>query len=143
VTWTPRRRICLPWGFLPAGRRVRAACSCGVTTTPRVDRDRALQALLAEHGYTEPTCVLCDRDHLEGQSLHQWNAVRNQRVEILSDEYGPFIVCRGMPLSCRDGAARKQLRLDSNVADAFGFALPRPRLRLVYPLPRFRQQPAV
>lgn len=130
MTESPRR-VCLPWGFRPAGQRIRAACSCGFTTTPRASRDRALDALLAEHGHTDATCVLCDRDHLEGSSLRQWDALRNWRIEILSDGHDSFVVCRGMPRSCRDGAARKQLRLDSEVADAFGLALPRPRLRLV------------
>jgi hypothetical protein len=124
------QRVCLPWGFLPVGQRVRAACACGFTTSPRVDSDRALQALLTEHGHTEPKCVLCDRNHLQGQSLRDWDAVR-RRVEILPDGAGSFLVCRGMPRSCRDCADRKQLRLDSEVAEAFGLELPRPRLRAV------------
>lgn len=60
-----RRRLHFPTGYAPAGRgKVRAACHCGWTTTPRVDRKRAFQALLDEHGYTgggtiDPSCGIC------------------------------------------------------------------------------------
>ncbi|WP_033247439.1 hypothetical protein [Nocardia carnea] len=122
----------LPAGYLPAGRKVRAVCSCGQTTTPRVNEDRALAALLAEHGWTPPICALCGTDH-QGYPGRDWDSLRLHDVEILVDPAtgGTFLVCRGMPRSCRDGAAQKQLHLDRAVADGFGFELPRPRLRVV------------
>jgi hypothetical protein len=60
-----RKRLHFPTGYAPAGRgKVRAACHCGWTTTPRVDRRRAFQALLDDHGYTgagtiDPSCGIC------------------------------------------------------------------------------------
>lgn len=42
-----------------------------------------------------------------------------------------FLVCWGMLASCRDGAARKQLRLDRSVADGFGIEMPLPTMRVI------------
>lgn len=47
-------RVHLLSGILGGGRRVRAACSCGWTTTPRVSTDRALAAFRDEHGSDTP-----------------------------------------------------------------------------------------
>lgn len=122
--------IHLPWGFLPVGKRVRAACSCGFRTTPRVDQSRAQDALLSEHGFTRPVCQLCDADH-EG---HSWLELRTRYVEIVTDPATgeQFLACRGMPRSCSDAARQKQLHLDQSVAAAFGIELPRPSLRLIH-----------
>ncbi|MFF5037900.1 hypothetical protein [Nocardia salmonicida] len=124
-------RVCLPWGFLPVGKKVRAVCACGFVTTPRVNKDRAVYALTTEHGYTDPVCVLCGRNHLEGRSLHHWEALRNKHIEILTYEHGPFVVCRGTPQSCRDLTDQKMLHLGRTVAEGFGIEMPPPRLRLV------------
>jgi hypothetical protein len=40
-------------GYLPAGNKYRACCSCGYTTTPRVSETRARHALLAAHQLTD------------------------------------------------------------------------------------------
>jgi hypothetical protein len=97
-----------------------------------VDKERALTALLSEHGYTEPVCAVCGTDH-QAYPGRSWDDLRNRYVEILTDEStgDTFLVCRGMPTSCRDGAAQKQLRLDRSVADGFGIDMPRPTLRVI------------
>src|SRR5688572_17243954 len=94
---TGPRRVHLPWGYLPSGKRVRAACSCGWITTPRVDKRRALDALLSEHGYTDPVCATCETDH----SRHSWDELRNKVIEIMRDPSRDeeWIMCRGMPRS--------------------------------------------
>lgn len=122
------RTVHLPTGYTHVGKKIRGWCACGYSTTPRVDQARALDALLSEHGYTDPLlCELCDANH----SGSVWAAVL-RRIEIRDDHDGTtYVVCRGMPKSCQDGAARKQLRLDSAVSAAFGIDLPRPRLRVV------------
>ncbi|MBF6301651.1 hypothetical protein IU459_29535 [Nocardia amamiensis] len=137
MTETNPRRICLPAGFTPVGRKVRAWCMCGWCTTPRVNQDRALDALLSEHGWTAPICALCETDyrpHVPGRNggFDGWLELR-RLVEILTDPAtgDKFLACAGMPQSCRDGAKQKQLQLDRDVADGFGIELPRPTLRLV------------
>lgn len=122
------RRVCLPSGYTSSGQKVRAWCTCGYGTTPRVSRARALDALLTDHGHTAPICALCGKDH----SGHDWLTLRTRYVEILTDPLdGPFLVCRGMSRACMDGAAQKQLHRDRAAADGFGFDLPRPSLRVI------------
>ena len=125
---TGPHRVHLPWGIVPAGQKVRAVCSCGHRGAPHADRDRAVEALLSRHGSNSPRCALCGRDH----HGHHWDELRDRYLEILIDPGtgDEILVCRGMPQSCRDGAAQKQLHLDRKVADGFGLELP-PRLRVV------------
>jgi len=122
---TGPRRICLPWGFTSSGQKTRACCQCGYRTTPRANKQRALTALLGEHGLSPAVCALCERDY----TGLDWLELRHH-LEILTDRDEEFLVCRGMPRSCRDNAARRQRQLDREVADAFGIALPPPQLRL-------------
>ncbi|GAB3901753.1 hypothetical protein GCM10029964_091020 [Kibdelosporangium lantanae] len=124
------RRVCLPWGYLPSGRNVRAVCSCGHHTTPRVDQARALDALLSEHGHTMPVCQTCGTDY----TGHSWEQLRHD-LEILTEPAtgDEFLTCRGMPRSCRDGGAQRQLHLDRAAEEALGVPLlpERPRLRVI------------
>ncbi|MFC4124964.1 hypothetical protein [Nocardia rhizosphaerae] len=121
------RQICLPTGTSPSGRRAVAWCACGYRTTPRVDRDRALAALLTEHGWTTPVCALCERTH-DGPP-----EVLLRQVEIRDDpDGGQYLVCRGVPRSCLDAGAQLQLRLDRAVSDSWGIEMPRPRLRVIH-----------
>lgn len=59
------QRLHFPEGYVPAaGGKHRACCHCGWTTTPRVSRERARQALFDEHGYTgagriDTSCGIC------------------------------------------------------------------------------------
>src|SRR5262249_8522645 len=94
-------------GFLPAGRKVRAVCSCGYQTSPRVDERRALQALESEHGYTRPVCVLCGRDYED----RTWQQLRDMDLQVLTDPAtgAEFIACRDAPPACREGAAQRQI----------------------------------
>lgn len=48
-------------GFTPAGRKVRAVCTCGLLTTPRVDEARAADAR-SEHANSHVVCARCGRD---------------------------------------------------------------------------------
>ncbi|MFR9774170.1 hypothetical protein [Nocardia sp. SC052] len=103
-----------------------------------MNQDRALDALLSEHGWTAPVCALCDTDHrphVPGRNagFDGWLELR-RRVEILTDPStgDKFLACAGMPQSCQDGAKQKQLRLDRAIADGFGIDMPRPTLRLVH-----------
>ncbi len=125
---TSLRRVCLPWGFVPTGRQVRAVCSCGFRGAARVDDERARNALLNLHGVNQPVCHLCGKDH----SGHDWEELRRY-VGIMTDPAtgDRFLVCRDMPRACRDGAAQRQLRLDRAAADELGASLPRPTLRLL------------
>lgn len=61
---TEPTRLHFPEGYTQSGRKWRARCHCGWPTTPRVDRKRAYDALLAEHGYTgggtiATPCAIC------------------------------------------------------------------------------------
>jgi hypothetical protein len=127
MTRTNTARVHLMDGFAPSGKRVRAVCSCGYATTPRADQNRALTALLSEHGYTRPVCALCGRDYegLSWQQIRDGLAVLNDRLD------GEFLACRDMPQSCRDGAAQRQVQLDRAAFEQLGAELPSPRLRLI------------
>jgi hypothetical protein len=99
MSW-PTDRVHRMDGFVPAGRRVRAVCSCGHGTTPRADEQHALEALVSEHGQTAPRCAVCGRDY-DGRS---WEQLRDD-LQILTDpDGGEFLACRGAPPACRDGA---------------------------------------
>lgn len=125
VSW-----VHLPSGYLPVGKKIRAVCACGWMTTPRATEDRALTALLQDHGWTAPICVLCEQDH-QGHVGRDWAALRRE-VEILDDPRGgTFLVCRDSPQSCRDRADQRMLHLDRAAAEGFGIDVPRPRLRVV------------
>jgi hypothetical protein len=126
-TYDPRR-VHLMQGFAPSGRRRRAVCSCGQTTTPRADDARALAALLAEHGTTEPVCALCGHDY----SGRTWQQLRDTDLQILTDTLdGEFLACRDMPKACREGASQRQVHLDRAAFDGFGIEMPRPRLEVI------------
>lgn len=129
TTETRPRRVCLPWGSLPTGQRVRAVCSCGYRGNPRVDESRALEALLTQHGFSQPVCQLCGKDH----HGHSWEDLCNRYVQILTDPAigYEFLVCRDMPKACRDGAAQRQVHLDRAAAEAFEIEMRRPKLRIV------------
>lgn len=123
-------RVHLPNGYLPVGRRHRAVCTCGWMTTPRATEDRALTALLSDHGWTVPICVLCEKDH-QGYVGRNWSALQRE-VEVLDDPRGgTFLVCRDSPQSCRDRTDQRMLHMDRTVAEGFGIEVPRPRLRVV------------
>jgi len=126
---TGPRRVHLPWGYLPVGQRVRAVCSCGFGTSPRVDERRALDSLLSEHGVDSPVCWLCGTDH----HGHSWEELRTSHLDVLTDPAtgDQFLACRGMPRACRDGAAQQQLHLDQAAADQLGIDIPRPKVRLI------------
>ena len=115
----------LPAGYLPSGRKVRAACSCGFLTTARVNEARALAALLTEHDYTDPVCAICGKDHRYARAyesaVSRWESLRHHLIEILPDPStgGTFLVCRGMPPSCRPGAARPGTLGGRRSADVF------------------------
>ncbi|MEU7802556.1 hypothetical protein AB0B10_25180 [Micromonospora arborensis] len=115
-------------GFLPIGGRVRATCSCGHTTTPRVDETRALAALRADHELSPPICALCGHDYT-GRS---WYQLRTVDLRILTDSTnGQFLACRDLPTSCLDGAAQRQMHLDRAAFEGFGLPVPAPRLRVI------------
>ncbi|MFC9898543.1 hypothetical protein ACFVMC_33035 [Nocardia sp. NPDC127579] len=128
---TAASRVHLPSGYLPVGKKFRAVCACGWLTTPRVTEERALDALLKDHGWTAPICVLCEKDH-QGYVGRDWFALQRE-VEILDDPAtgGTFLVCRDSPQSCRDRTDQRMLHLDRTVAESFGIDMPRPRLRVV------------
>jgi len=121
------RRVHLMNGFLPAGRRVRAVCSCGYRTTPHTDEFRAREALATEHGQSQPRCAVCGRDY-EGRP---WQQILID-LQILTDPIdGEFLACRDAPPNCRDGAAQRQVHLDRAGFEQLGAEPPRPRLRLI------------
>ncbi|OJF14509.1 hypothetical protein [Couchioplanes caeruleus] len=123
------RRVHLPAGFLPAGRRSRAVCTCGHPTTPRADEARALTALLTEHGSTRPVCSLCGRDFDDFPR----EALIGRSVQILTDPVSraETLVCKDAPQSCREGAAQRQVQLDRAAYDELGIEGPRPRLTVL------------
>ncbi|MEV0732278.1 hypothetical protein [Polymorphospora sp. NPDC050346] len=116
-------------GLLGAGRRVRAACSCGHTTTARADDARAIAALRAEHELTAPVCVLCGHDYT-GQS---WQQLRDVVLRIFTTPTTgeQFLACRDMPQSCRDGAAQRQMHLDRAALEGLRLPVPAPQLRVI------------
>lgn len=117
-------------GITPAGGRVRAVCSCGHATTPRVNEQAAVRALQSEHGFTRQQCQLCGRDYDD----LTWEQLR-AAVEVLDagdiGQVEQFMVCRNMPQACRDGAAQAQVHLDRAAGNALGVDMPAPRLRIV------------
>lgn len=120
-----------PDGFAPSGPRQRAVCSCGWSTSPRSSEERALATLESEHGHSWPVCALCGKDY-DDLSL-TWQQLRDQ-LEILTDpdgKLGQVLVCRGMPSTCLDAAAQRQVHLDRAAFDDLGMEAPRPRLRVV------------
>ncbi|MEH1124774.1 hypothetical protein [Micromonospora sp. CPCC 206061] len=123
------RRVHLIDGLVPSGGRVYAVCTCGARTTPRVSEDRALAALVEAHPLTEPKCALCGADH----AGHDWLALRSRYVQVVADPAtgDQFLACRGMPRSCQDGAAQRQLHLDRAAAEAFGLEPRPPAVRVV------------
>ncbi|GIF75660.1 hypothetical protein Asi02nite_51780 [Asanoa siamensis] len=116
-------------GFASSGARWRAVCSCGYTTTPRVDERRALAALHTEHELSAPVCGLCGHDYT-GRS---WRQLRDVDLRILASAPAgdQFLACRDLPQSCRDGAAQRQMHLDRAAREGFGLPVPPPRLRVV------------
>jgi hypothetical protein len=111
-----RNRVHLMDGFAPAGTRVRAVCTCGWATTPRAREVLAFDALHSEHGVSRPECRLCGRYH-GGQS---WERIRNA-VQILRDGLdGEFLVCRGMPVACREESKRRLDDATREFMAAFG-----------------------
>ena len=128
MTAYDQRRVHLMDGFAPSGRRVRAACTCGVATTPRVNETRALDALQSDHGFTPPVCALCGHDY-EGRT---WLQIVRHDLQILKDSIdGEFLACRDMPQACRDGADQRQMHLDREAFDAFGIPTQAPKLRVI------------
>ncbi len=122
-------RVHLIDGLARSGARVRAVCTCGYATSPRANEERAVFALRVEHELTEPVCALCGTEH----SGHDWQSLRSRYVQILTDPGtgDQFLTCRGLPRSCQDGAAQRQVHLDRAVAESFGIELRRPDLRIV------------
>lgn len=128
---TPRK-VHIPSGIVTSGRKVRAVCSCGHATTPRVDERRALEALGVEHGSTEPTCGLCGRDR------GAYGVPEPRRYDHLRITTDPltgeqFLACRDDETTCRDLSRQQQVHLDRDAFEAFGAEPPRPRLRIVKP----------
>ena len=111
-------------GILGGGRRVRAACWCGFTTTPRVSTERVLAAFGAEH---LADSLVCDRTRGDLDYLG-----RPKSLRVL--EAGPgeqVLVCRDDEWTCSDLAQQRQVHLDRVGFAAFGVEPPRPRLRVV------------
>ena len=124
------RRVHMPAGFTPAGRKIRAHCTCGYRTTPRVDERRATEALESEHGETKPVCDLCGREHFEqgGRRSRRFDHLR----VLVDDATGhQFLVCSDDEPACHDRARQQQVRLDRAAFEALGIELPRPTLRLI------------
>jgi hypothetical protein len=120
-------RVHLPSGYRPADRRVRAACSCGFTTTPRADERRAREALEREHGSSASTCVLCGRNRADPRLPA---SQRYERLDVVSDAVTKeqYLICGDDPVTCLD------LTDQRHAARAVAaVAAPRPRLRLVGP----------
>ncbi|MCU1630642.1 MAG: hypothetical protein JWP64_5591 [Pseudonocardia sp.] len=113
-------------GFTPAGRRVRAHCTCGDVTTPRVDERRALDALECEHGTSRTFCDLCGRD----RSVDLTHRNRFVDLRLLVDERtgDQLLVCADDEQACRELAAQHQVELDRA---ALGVETPRPTLRVI------------
>ena len=101
------------------GRRVRAHCTCGWSTTPRVSGQRAREALEAEHGYTDPVCALCGRDRSEGLPRTR----RYENLRVINDEQSgeQYLACLADDPECFD----RFFRLAGIEPP------PRPRLRLI------------
>jgi hypothetical protein len=121
------RQVHVLAGIFGGGRRIRAACWCGWTTTPRVTKERALAAFRAAHPTDPLVCALCGRTRSEPDYLGRPAALR-----VLDDgELPPILVCRDLDRACRDGAAQRQVHLDRAAFDAFDAEPPRPRFRVV------------
>lgn len=109
------RVVCLMAGFVPSGAsKHRAVCTCGWSTSPRVTRQRALDALDTEHGVTRAQCACCGTDY----SDLDWQKRRNA-LEILEDSLdGQFLSCRGAPQRCQEEAARRVRAAEDRFAAA-------------------------
>jgi hypothetical protein len=114
VTGTPPslgpRRVHLLADVTASGRRFRAYCTCGWSTTPRVDRRRAIEALETGHGYQDPVCDLCGRNRTDTDL--PWSQ-RNDHVRLLVDEPNgdQLVVCRDDTRACSDLTRRAQLQV--------------------------------
>lgn len=128
-------------GYGEVGSRHRAYCSCGYSTTPRVSRQRAADALVAEHPMDPPVCVLCGRDR--GPAVDPGGRWRD--LEILTVPPGgpasfdvaleagneQVLVCRTDKRACDDLAKQRMLHLDRAAFEGFGLEFEAPRLRAV------------
>lgn len=128
--WGPGAHI--PGGFLSSGARIRAACSCGWTSTPRVDEAHAKLALESEHGLSAPLCALCGRDRgREGVAM----ADRYRDLVVVSADHDDasetFLVCRNERVICHDLTAQAQVHLDRAAFESLGMSAPGPRLRVI------------
>ncbi len=119
TAWPPQ--VHLPAEYRTDGRgRVRAVCSCGHATTPRITQDRALTVLLEEHGYTDPICAVCGTDHYDGAGRvrSRWDALL-RHIEIVDDPVtgGTALVCRGESRPCRPAAPpRSHIRVRNELS---------------------------
>jgi hypothetical protein len=95
------RRVHLLADVTPSGRRFRAYCTCGWSTTPRVDRRRAIEALETGHGYQDPVCDVCRRDRTDTNL--PWSQ-RNDHVHafVVEPNGDQFVVCRDDRRACSD-----------------------------------------
>lgn len=131
---TPPRSLCFFAGYMSAGKKVRAVCHCGHFTTPRVDRERAREALDVEHGFSHPECAICGRDAQEfSGSVGRDRALSELQVIPIPDphegEPAEFFACPDLA-ACRERATQV---LRDQVAPS-GTATPpgtRPQLRLI------------
>jgi hypothetical protein len=104
------RRVHLLADVTASGRRFRAYCTCGWSTTPRLDRRRAIEALETGHGYQDPVCDLCERNRTDTNL--PWSQ-RNDHVRVLVDEPNgdQLVVCRDDTRACSDLTRRAQLQV--------------------------------
>jgi hypothetical protein len=104
------RRVHLLADVTASGHRFRARCTCGWSTTPRVDKHRAAEALETGHGYQDPVCDLCGRDRTDTNL--PWSQ-RNDHVRVLVDEHSGdlLVVCRDDKQACWDLTRRPRLQV--------------------------------
>lgn len=108
------QRLHFPEGYIERGGKVRACCHCGWTTTPRVNRVRAREALLEEHGYTgggtlDTSCGICGETVKAHATDLRWTELRYpwEVFEPLMQDGRPYLTsaAEGTPREvfvCRD-----------------------------------------
>lgn len=129
------QRVHAPDGYTSAGERWRAWCSCGWSTTPRVDQARARQALERQHGWSDAVCQLCRRERPGFDAVGRFAHLRLYSWEETGQRGGlgpeQWLACADDTRACHDLSAQRQLHLDKTAFDALGLELPDPRLRVI------------
>lgn len=84
-------------GFTPSGTKWQAWCRCGHGSTPRANRDRALEALRTGHSTEPPVCCLCGKDYTDTG----WMGIRHSLRVLVDTLNGNEFMCCDDIIHCK------------------------------------------